>query len=501
MRTPRTRSARSARLLLTPLEDRTVPTAGLAVTFSGGILRVTDWRPGDTVAVHQMTSGVTLDAAGGHQTFAGVGRVLLDVQGDARVTNDVSGLGGAAPREVYLSRRDATGTKFASTGDLAPGATSGPAAPVAPTPPQPPVPTPSKKDWFDAAVSDLNLRSLTRSLAVDGSLGRSDWLQLFAEVGADGTVSSAEYHDLGDLLHTNRVTFSTTVGFTLPDAVRVLAGKVVDGDPANARYQGAALGNLRAGSAAGQLQKLVGKWFLGTDHPQAAAGMTYRVVGGALFVNGAAYADVRQGQVGDCYFVAALAEIAKDSPQAIRQMFTDNGDGTFTVRFYHNGKTDYVTVDRALPTTSAGTAEYASFGGRYDNGGNELWVALAEKAYAQLNEAGWLGHAAANSYAAIDGGYSDLAIEHVTGVSSGWKWVQNATPTDLISAANSGRYTVLGSKQTAPGNGVIASHGYALVGYNAATGRFTLYNPWGSTIALTWAQIQQSFNGFWQAGL
>src|SRR3954447_23799970 len=102
MRTPRTRSARSARLLLTPLEDRTAPAAGLAVTVGGGVLRVTDWRRGDAVAVHQMTSGVTLDAAGDHQTFAGVTRVLLDVQSDARVTNDVTGLAGTTPREGYL---------------------------------------------------------------------------------------------------------------------------------------------------------------------------------------------------------------------------------------------------------------------------------------------------------------------------------------------------------------------------------------------------------------
>ncbi len=501
MRQPRPDSARFARLLLTPLEDRTAPAAGLAVSFSGGILRVTDWRPGDAVAVHQTTGGVTLDSGAGSQSFAGVSRVLLDVQSDARVTNDVSGLTGVSPRSVYLSRRDPTGKTFTATGPLAPGATSGPQTPTSPQPPPGTPPTSPKSDWFDAAVTDATLRTLVRSLAVDGSLGRADWLQLFAEVGADGSVSAAEYHDLGDLLHTNRVTSSAAVGFTLPDAVRVLADKVVDGNPANARYGGAALGNLHAGSAAGQLQRLVGKWFLGTDRPQAAAGTTYRVVGGALFVNGAAYADVRQGQVGDCYFVAALAEVARFSPQVIQQMFTDNGDGTFTVRFFHNGTADYVTVDRALPTTAAGTAEYASFGGRYDAAGNELWVALAEKAYAQLNEAGWLGHAASNSYAAIDGGYADLALEQVTGRGAGWKWVQNATPADLIAAATSGKYTVLGSKQTAPGNGVLASHGYALAGYNSATGRFTLYNPWGSTIQLTWQQIAQSFNGFWQAGL
>jgi hypothetical protein len=494
---------------LTPLEDRTLPATGLSVSLTGGVLRVNDWRAGDTIVVRQTASGVVLSAAGEQQTYGAVTRVILDVQSDALVTNDVSGLSGAAARSVYLSRRNATGGGFQFTGGLAPGATSGPAAPSAPTPTAPPappapppaVPPPPQADWFGVAVNDLGLRNLSRSLAADGSLDRADWLRMFDQVRADGTVNGAEYNDLGDFLHPGRVTFTATVGFTLPQAVRVLAGKVVNGDAANARFQGGALGNLQAGSGAGQLQKLVAKWFYGADRPTAAAGTTYRVVSGALFVNGIAYADVAQGAVGDCYFVAALAGMARFSPQSIQQMFTDNGDGTFTVRFYRNGTADYVTVDRALPTTATGTAKYAGFGGRYDNGGNELWVALAEKAYAQLNEARWLGHAASNSYAAIDGGYADLALEHVTGANAGWKWLQYANPMDLVNATSYGRYTVLASKGGAPGNGVVPGHGYALVGFNAATSRFALYNPWGATIELTWWQILQSFNGFWQMGL
>jgi hypothetical protein len=492
MRPPRTRFSRFFRLLLTPLEDRAVPTAGLSTSVSGGVLRVTDWRAGDALVVHQTTAGVTLDAGTDHQTFSAVSRVLLDVQNTDTVTNDVSALHGAAAREVYLSRRDSTGTKFVSSGDLAAGATAGPSSPIVP-PPTPPPGTPPKADWFDAAVSDPTLRTLARSLAADGSLARADWVQLFSQVEKDGTVSATEVHDLDDLLHTARVTSSSAAGFTLPDSVRVLADKVVDGNAANAHFQGAALGNLHAGSSATQLQYLVAKWFYGSDHPLAAAGTTYRMVSGSLFVNGPSYGDVIQGQVGDCYFVAALAGVAKFSPQVIQQMATDNGDGTFTIRFYNAGVADYVTVDKALATTSSGAVEYAG------TKGNELWAALIEKAYVQINEAGWLGHAASNSYAAIDGGYSDLAISQITGAKAGWKWANSATAANLIANVAAGKYTVLGSRLTNPGNGVIAGHGYSLIGYNATTGQFALYNPWGSTISLTWSQIQQSFNGFWQA--
>src|SRR5581483_8539566 len=134
--------------------------------------------------------------------------------------------------------------------------------------------------------------------------------------------------------------------------------------------------------------------------------------------NGPAFTDIRQGNLGDCYFVAALADMAQDRPQAIRNLFIDNGDNTFTVRFFRDGVAQYVTVDRYLPTDSAGRVVYAGVGGLYNNAANELWVALAEKAYAQINEAGWIGHGSSNSYAAIDGGYSDLVFKHVLGTAA-----------------------------------------------------------------------------------
>ncbi len=486
------RKCRPSVTVVTPrlhsLEDRTLPASGLSTSLSGGVLRVTDWQPADTVALHQTPAGVTLDAAGTEKVFTGVARITVDVQADIRVINDTSGLGGAAARPVYLSRRAASGSGFSATGYLAPGATSGPQAAPAP-----------RGDWFDTAIADGSLRTLTRSLARDGTLDRGDWLRVFGQVEQDGTVSATEFNDLRDLLHPDRVSGAGKPSFGVPDYVRALAADVVEGNTANALFQGVSLGNLRAGSSATQLDRLVGKWFLGTDHPQALGGATYRVVSGALFQGGASYRDVTQGNVGDCYFVAALAEVAQDSPQTLQQMFIDNGDGTFTVRFVRGGAAEYVTVDRQLPVNASGRAVYASFGGRYDSTANELWAALAEKAYVQLNEEGWLGHAALNAYRAIDGGYSDLALTHITGRAAGWVWISSASAAQLVASVSLAKPTVLASKGTNPGNGVIAAHAYSLVGYNAGNGQFTLYNPWGQTISLTWDQVRASFNGFWQA--
>src|SRR5947199_5650667 len=125
---------RAVRLGLTPLEDRTLPASGVAASLSGGILRVNDYKAADSLFIRQTPTGITLDATDTHQVYTGVTRVIADVVNDDRVTNDVSGLGSTSPREVYLSRRDPTGARFVSAGDLAPGATSGPTTTTPPPP-------------------------------------------------------------------------------------------------------------------------------------------------------------------------------------------------------------------------------------------------------------------------------------------------------------------------------------------------------------------------------
>ena len=114
-----------------------------------------------------------------------------------------------------------------------------------------------------------------------------------------------------------------------------LGSYVVTSNTANAKYQGQNLGNLAAGSSAAQMENLINKWFLGLDRP--TAGGTYRQMAGQLFVGGATYTDIKQGYLGDCYFMASLAEIALKNPSAITNMFIVNGDGTYTVKFYNGG--------------------------------------------------------------------------------------------------------------------------------------------------------------------
>ncbi len=108
---------------------------------------------------------------------------------------------------------------------------------------------------------------------------------------------------------------------------------------------------------------------------------------------GPQYTDVYQGGLGDCYYLSSLANVAKATPAAITSMFIVNGDGTYTVRLYANGKADYVTVNTQLPVDSSGRFVFASMGDLASNKSNVLWVALAEKPSSNGMRVAWKGKA------------------------------------------------------------------------------------------------------------
>lgn len=343
-------------------------------------------------------------------------------------------------------------------------------------------------DWYSINLKDAGLISLTRSLANDGNLSRNEMLCLFRDAEDSGVIDTIE---LGDL----RTIVSNATRFTMLDYVRVLSDNVVNGNTANQWWTGGStsqttLGNLYAGSSAAQMEKLIGKWFLGSDRPTASSTANYKLISGSLFQNGVSPDDVKQGYLGDCYYLATLSSIAQEKPNYIQNMFIDNGDNTFTVRFFNNGVANYVTVDRYLPTNANGNLIYASPGSSYNNSGNELWVALAEKAYAQLGELGWSRpNYTTNAYSSIEGGWMNYVTSQVTGLNTTTQQVTYMSKTQLIDLVNSNKVLTAAFVEGA-NYGVVNNHAYSVTGYNATTGTFRVRNPWGYQHAeLTWDQL------------
>jgi hypothetical protein len=360
-------------------------------------------------------------------------------------------------------------------------------------------------DYRNAALGNL-----VSSLDADGSITRPDMIQLLRSVGGDGVVDANEFTDLKTVL-------TKASSLNIPSYVQVLAGDVINGSPANAAFQGQSLGNLTAGSSAAQLNKLVDKWFLGADHPViCTSSAAYKSAAGSLFPHAPSHTDEVQGQLGDCYFISALGTLADSNQAAVRNMFIDNGDGTFTVRFYtgtygtiynysdgsisagfkdNHISVDYVTVDRMLPATASGMLVYADYGANVSNASNSLWIPLAEKAYAQWNETGKEGRDGTNTYAATQGGWMATVDAQVLGYNATDYIMTKTGEQTAVSALAAHKAVTIGTLQwSGTKYGLYANHAYAIIGYNASADTFTLYNPWGSNQPgpLTWSQLQDS---------
>jgi hypothetical protein len=358
-------------------------------------------------------------------------------------------------------------------------------------------------DWFSLNLRDSGLINLARNLAGDNNLSRNDMMSLFRDANDGNLIDGTELADL-------RTIVSNAVRFTMQDHVRVLSNKVVNTDVANTR---SGVGNLGANSSSNHMDRLINKWFLGTDRPTAAAGqsITYTYASGGLFGNDNAihYQDVRQGQLGDCYFLASLSANADRRSTAIRNMFIDNSDGTFTVRFYGqnngivNAAADYVTVDRFLSNSYA----------YHDNGNVGIWVALAEKAYAQFSESGTSQRdgQTANSYESIVGGWGYRALPAISGINGGYyadqSWSNTGpragafmTISEMASGLSQGRAMTAGTISS-PAAGIVGQHEYMVISVNVTSNTVTLYNPWGTTpsatqgvLTISYSQFRQNFN-------
>lgn len=349
----------------------------------------------------------------------------------------------------------------------------------------------STPDWFSSNLIDQQIKTLARTLAADGNLSRKDMLDIFRSAEDSSVVDANEIADLKALV-------GATTPFSMQDPVKWLSKRVATDATANM-------------SASDFESKLVGRWFLGTVPPQPVFNgktLTYTKVTGTLYgsSNEARIGDIDQNQLGDCFFLAGLGatfrrqsnDAGNTSSSVIKSMITDNGDDTYTIRFYSRtsfnpGEAQYVTVDRQIATSIAA---------KTNNG--VLWVALVEKAYAQWQE--W--RRSFPGYNIIgNGGTIFSALQEITGRAATNYSITTVNFSTLETALANGK-AITAARTGSSSQYIVGNHAYSVTNtYINSSGqqRVVVRNPWGvdgktisgtndGFIDLSFAEFTQSFN-------
>ncbi|KAG5276848.1 hypothetical protein AALO_G00110490 [Alosa alosa] len=202
-----------------------------------------------------------------------------------------------------------------------------------------------------------------------------------------------------------------------------------------------------------------------------------------FIIGGADRTDICQGDLGDCWLLAAIACLTLNEKLLYRvippdQSFTENYAGIFHFQFWRYGEWVDVVVDDRIPTSN-NKLVFTSSGKK-----NEFWSALLEKAYAKLH----------GSYEALSGGNTLEAMEDFTGGVTEYFHVRE-TQQELFQimkkALERGSLMCCGIEDLVPQNravrtptGLVKGHAYSITGVEQDSKDIQirlmrLRDPWG----------------------
>ena len=190
--------------------------------------------------------------------------------------------------------------------------------------------------------------------------------------------------------------------------------------------------------------------------------------------------DVRQGILGDCYFLGALS-VTSMHQKMLFELFPDitedlvvadkvvegtpaleqeaNAEGVYAVRFWREGRWRIVVVDDRIPCNAEGRPCFAQL----PEHGCEIWVLLAEKAFAKLN----------GSYEAIVAGQENEALADITGglpqdyKLRGPNAIADFGPEklwrELMDYDDADETNLICTSTLSAGNGIMSGHAYGVI--------------------------------------
>lgn len=187
--------------------------------------------------------------------------------------------------------------------------------------------------------------------------------------------------------------------------------------------------------------------------------------------------DIKQGALGNCYFLSALAALC-EFPELIYQIFVTkevSPYGYYEVVLFIDGEWQVVIVDDFFPVIK-GTKEF-----KFSKpNGNELWVVLLEKAWAKINSgysniiAGW----PKDPFIALTGFASKMVLHSLyidNKTDELWKLLQQADKNDNIMCVSTNDDINIDSM------GLVRNHAYTLIAAKEFKNLklVQIRNPWG----------------------
>ncbi len=210
---------------------------------------------------------------------------------------------------------------------------------------------------------------------------------------------------------------------------------------------------------------------------------------------------VQQGTLGDCYFLSSLAAVACMTPDTIKNMITENKDGTYTVTF-PGAKSEPVTV--SAPTE----AERGLYNGASENG---IWGSVMEKAYGaychkhfwRRTPLNWGGGLTTTEGADGGGVFLGKLMTLLTGKDADQDWqlftFDSTTKRKLMEhVGGEEKVPVVAWQKFFHKTNVsgVENHVYSVVNFDPKGeegGTVTLYNPWGHKESITFKQFSKRF--------
>ncbi|CAL8126336.1 unnamed protein product [Orchesella dallaii] len=214
-----------------------------------------------------------------------------------------------------------------------------------------------------------------------------------------------------------------------------------------------------------------------------------------VVINDPCPSDIRQGALGNCWFVAALTLMSerKELLTKILSSTKINSAGVYIVRLFKDGNWTDVIVDDLLPCDSFYRLVFSRCRRK------QLWVPLIEKAMAKLH----------GSYESLQSGSMGDGLNYLTGFQSECIILKSETDHELLWGKLLSFYSsgfLMGTSITASNGsddaytakGLVSNHVYSVLQILCSDGirLIQLHNPWGR---FTWNGDWSDTSALWSS--